>query len=766
VRDSSAPDLLDVVGTPVRWLWTRPLSLRAKLILAALLVAVPSFILSLVGLYNVVQEQRALMPRADLVSATAQANLVDATIDGAIGVAWAIAESPAAQTLDPGVLGPMLTRLQPAETGITNLIVFDAGGRSVAEMARTGGPPLGLGGPAFLQGVLAQNGPVASGVQTDPASGHPAVFVGVPIRGAGATPGGAVVAVVDLSVLQDRLPIDPSSPDRVVLVLDPSGQVAVAKGVAVPNGTTNLGTAPLIRKARASGAATQAASALPPLNGSWLGAARVSPRYHWIVVVLQPTSTVLEGLTPAVWLEVASLLLAVALAAIAALYVSRRIIGPVHALQRTSEAWSRGEMNRRAAIPGSDELAALGTSFNEMASSLSGTMERLTSADERLESERNRLQAILNTSPVGIVVMNAREQITLANPAAEALLGEAMAPSRPARDYRVVARMFHPNGAPYAYDDLPIVRALRTGETIVGDEVVIHHANGWEEHLLVNAAPVRDPSGKIVGSVAVFFDVTPLAEEQRLRSEFIVSAAQEFRNPLTVIKGYAEVAMRDPIVHGTAVYGELERILRAANRLAALSDQVIHASQVHLPALILRREPLNLADLVARTTREFENANGTGKYRIALDTHPVAVEGDPKLLSEALADLLRAAEASMPDGGKIEVRVSGWDGIATLSVTDHGPIVPQERIAGLFQAFSLPGHETNEPSSRLSLPLYLAKRIIEESGGWVRAQSAKEGTTIYVTLPRQSGAEATADGKAVDQQRAPARSSLRLGERP
>src|SRR5207244_4040674 len=101
--------------------------------------------------------------------------------------------------------------------------------------------------------------------------------------------------------------------------------------------------------------------------------------------------------------------------------------------------------------------------------------------------------------------------------------------------------IYHPDGTPLPVTDFPAVRALTHGVTTTADELVLRRPNGWELHFLANAAPLRDRNGTIVGAVSVLVDITVLVEEERLRREFVLSAAHEFRNPLTVIKGYAEV---------------------------------------------------------------------------------------------------------------------------------------------------------------------------------------------------------------------------------
>jgi PAS domain S-box-containing protein len=417
--------------------------------------------------------------------------------------------------------------------------------------------------------------------------------------------------------------------------------------------------------------------------------------------------------------------------------LTQRILTPVRTLEQAAREWAAGNLDERVSVRTSDEFETLAATFNRMAATLSNTLQRLRDADNRLTAERNRLRAILDTSPAGIIVIDNSEVVSLVNQAAKSLLGDGVLLDQPIRAGSVVERTYHPDGTPYRAEDLPIIRCLKDGVSIAGAELLVRRPNGWEVHLLVNCAPIRADDGTIVGSASVFFDISPFAEEERLRTEFVVSAAHEFRNPLTVIKGYAEVAMRDPNVRGTGVYRELTRILDAANRVSRLADELLRSAELHLPPLVLRTEVLDLDVLVTDTVERFRQTEAGHDYQVVVSVRPARVEGDPALLAEAVTNLLRQAEAAMPSGGEIDVEVSAWDGIATIAVTDQGPIVPSERVPSLFLPFAISAQSpASTMTPRPTLLLYLTKRIVQESGGWIRAESSPAGTRILITLPR------------------------------
>ena len=136
------------------------------------------------------------------------------------------------------------------------------------------------------------------------------------------------------------------------------------------------------------------------------------------------------------------------------------------------------------------------------------------------ECDRQRLQTILDTLPLGVLLYRAGGDIAF-NAAAERLIGMKLSPFGGASQYR--ASFHRADGTPVAADDLLYLRAYTQGLTCVGEEYCIHHADEKRVPVLASAAPIRDAAGVIAGSVCVLQDITErkhaeerLAGEQRL----------------------------------------------------------------------------------------------------------------------------------------------------------------------------------------------------------------------------------------------------------
>ena len=142
------------------------------------------------------------------------------------------------------------------------------------------------------------------------------------------------------------------------------------------------------------------------------------------------------------------------------------------------------------------------------------------------------LEAVLNQMPCAFTIAEASSgKVTLVNEAARRLFGDAVPPASPAEEHSH-ARAVHRNGRPYRPEDWPLARALSHEETLEGEEIGIHRADGSRACLRANTAPVRDAGGRVVAAVSVYEDTTErrLAEGALRRSEEELAKAQEIAN--------------------------------------------------------------------------------------------------------------------------------------------------------------------------------------------------------------------------------------------
>jgi PAS domain S-box-containing protein len=126
------------------------------------------------------------------------------------------------------------------------------------------------------------------------------------------------------------------------------------------------------------------------------------------------------------------------------------------------------------------------------------------------EEERQHLQALIDTSPVGVLVVNApTRQVALVNPEMQRIGGFSYQPGKTLDECDQGLIYRKPDGQPYEPEDLPLRRALGHGETVRAEEVRIDFPDGTTISTLVNATPILDPGGQITSAIGIIQDLTP-----------------------------------------------------------------------------------------------------------------------------------------------------------------------------------------------------------------------------------------------------------------
>ena len=152
-------------------------------------------------------------------------------------------------------------------------------------------------------------------------------------------------------------------------------------------------------------------------------------------------------------------------------------------------------------------------------------------AMQAVQANQDRLKAIIDHAPQGIVVTDANARILLTNAAADRLYSRPI-PYEESFSSHAALEICYPDGTPYDPRKLPLTRSALEGETFTNLEMSIHWPDGQVRSLLVNTGPIRDEQGSITGAVGVFQDVSDLKQaevalrESELRLRIAKEAAQ------------------------------------------------------------------------------------------------------------------------------------------------------------------------------------------------------------------------------------------------
>ena len=318
------------------------------------------------------------------------------------------------------------------------------------------------------------------------------------------------------------------------------------------------------------------------------------------------------------------------------------------------------------------------------------------------EEQRARadLETLVNTSPVGVVLFDARTGAPVSlNREARRIVDGLRNPDQLAEDLLATLTLRRADGREISLRDFPLAQALSTGETIRAEEIVLQVPDGRRITTIINATPIPTEDGGVESVIVTMQDMTSLEELERLRAEFLGMVSHELRAPLTSIRGSAETLMDASDSLDPAEMRQFHRIIREqADQLQGLITDLLDVARIDAGTLAVAPESSDIAVLVDRARNTF--LSGGNRRDIQLDLPPdlPRVMADRRRIVQVLSNLLSNAARHSPAGYPIRVEAAPRGVQVEISVSDDGAGLAAERLPHLFRRFSRPG--ADDPGER------------------------------------------------------------------
>ena len=353
---------------------------------------------------------------------------------------------------------------------------------------------------------------------------------------------------------------------------------------------------------------------------------------------------------------------------------------------------------------------------------------------------RAGLETLVDTSPVGLVVFDARtgHPVSL-NREAKRIVGGLRLPDHSPEQLLEVLTFRRADGREIALDEIPLARALSTAETVRAEEIVIQVPDGRSVTTLVNSTPIRSEDGEVESFVVTMQDLAPLEELERLRAEFLGMVSHELRAPLASIRGSAGTVLEASPALDPAEMLQFFRIIdEQARHMRVLISDLLDAGRIEAGTLSVAPEPAEVAGLVDQARNTFLSGGGRNPVRIDLPPDLPRVMADRQRLVQVLNNLFSNASRHSSESSPIRV-AAVRDGLhVAISVADEGRGVPADLLPHLFRKHA--GGGGGEPERGIGgsgLGLAICKGLVEAHGGRIRAESggAGQGTRFTFTIP-------------------------------
>jgi signal transduction histidine kinase len=249
------------------------------------------------------------------------------------------------------------------------------------------------------------------------------------------------------------------------------------------------------------------------------------------------------------------------------------------------------------------------------------------------------------------------------------------------------------------------------------------------------AARVPRDGPEEISSLADSFNqmAAALEEQERVRRDFIASAAHELRTPLTNLQGYLE-ALRDGVLTADratyeSLWDEADRLVRLSRSLDALAEGDARTGPPELIELDLAAAARTAVELAGPS---FERAGLT----IELDVpERLPARANPDQLTQVLNNLLANAARYTPRGGIVTVRAERRPADLLVSVANTSETIPPADLARVFERFYRVDKSRDRATGGAGIGLAIVKQLVEAAGGRVGADSENGTTRFWFSLP-------------------------------
>ena len=227
-------------------------------------------------------------------------------------------------------------------------------------------------------------------------------------------------------------------------------------------------------------------------------------------------------------------------------------------------------------------------------------------------------------------------------------------------------------------------------------------------------------------------------ETSRLKDEFLATLSHELRTPLNAILGWVQM-LQDGRLPPEKVRHAIDVIGRNARLQAQLIEDMLDMSRIITGKLDVERVPVSMMQLLeASLTAIGPAADAAGidvRQEIARDLPPI--EADPKRLHQVLNNVLSNAIKFTPRGGTVVLRCDADDSALDIEIEDSGIGIDAAFMPFVFDRFRQADSRSTRAHNGLGLGLAIARHLVEQHGGTIRAQSEGQGrgTTVSIRLP-------------------------------
>ncbi len=380
---------------------------------------------------------------------------------------------------------------------------------------------------------------------------------------------------------------------------------------------------------------------------------------------------------------------------------------------------------------------------------ISTSVQTIDRIKKLISAEHSRLQSLIESMSNGVVMFDADENIVVANPKIRSVIQK----NTGKLSLDDIFSYFEQNLTKNEVDENTFVslsdaveKAITTTETVHIKEFPL-----GRKYFEIFVTPVYGDQKETAGGAIILHDITELKEIDRMKSEFVSVASHQLRTPLTAINWYVEMLQAGDAGELNKEQKDfLDEIYNGSTRMVKLVNDLLNVSRIETGRLKIEPVPMQLETFIKNIIHELE-VMAREHLSTVLFVKPekslpkIAI--DETLMRQVVHNLItNAIRYSTAEASTITVMLSQKENTYVISVSDSGIGIPKEVQGRIFEKFYRADNAREKEAEGSGIGLYIAKMIVEESGGTLRFESPnafrtikgeKEGygATFFLSLP-------------------------------
>jgi two-component system, OmpR family, phosphate regulon sensor histidine kinase PhoR len=390
----------------------------------------------------------------------------------------------------------------------------------------------------------------------------------------------------------------------------------------------------------------------------------------------------------------------------------RRLVGR---LRELSSSLAGGEIDKRL-------FMKTGGEFGEIAGNLVAMSGKLRGLLKQSEEERIRLNAILQSIPDALLIIDTRGIVQLANAAATTLFSDM---SVMGRHYMEVVRS---NAFSELIED--IQKKPDIGSARIRLEIPL------ERHFNALVSPLYYNESEIAGFVIVLHDITRLEKLEQVRKDFVANMSHEIKTPITAIKGFSETLLEGAVDDRENAMRFLEAIRQNSERINNLVDDLLALSGIELGVISVNKAQVDVREIIDQVI----SILGSRANEKNLELKPVVhgnvaeIAADRDRLIQIFTNLVDNA-IKFTESGQVTFGSSVTDGKPVLFVEDTGIGVPAKSLPRLGERFYRVDTARSRKMGGTGLGLAIVKHLVKAHGWDMKIDSLPgKGTVVRIYL--------------------------------